>query len=1195
MYFDRRLWAFTDGVRGRIWASVIIGVASSGLGVARLALLGWLLGMVFAGAVMSDLFWSGLVVAVVILVRGALEFARTMIAHGTAAKVQRHLRSILFDKVVALGPAYFGHARTGDVMVTLVDGVEHLETYFGKYLPQFFISAVTPLIIFGFLAVIDIWVASVLFFFAIFTLMAPAVFHRWDSRNSLARSNAYGEMASEFLDSLQGLSTLKVFGQSENRGKLLAEKSDRVFQTTMWVLATNSLSRGITDTGIALGAALGLAMGAYRVSQGAMSFEVLLIILMLGVEVFRPLRDLRSLLHDGMLAQSAAKKIFGIMDASVTIEDSNNRLPEDQFLSPVVEFEDVSFSYPNGRGATHHGLDFRVEAGQRIGFVGASGAGKSTIVKLLLRLYDPQQGLVQIGGRNIRDISFADLRRHFAIVQQDTQLFHGSVRDNLLFGKTDATRSELENAARAANAHDFISTLPEGYDTIVGERGIRLSGGQRQRIAIARALLRNAPILILDEALSAVDAENEAIIQEALDRLMVGRTTLIFAHRLSSVIGADRILVLEDGRVGEQGSHDELLKNGKTYFHLMAEQVAERGVDDRAKILTDKLDMTAAPVFAEERPVDMSGERRDDIIGADGLGWIGAIRYLIGFAAGWRRRMLVTFGFGVVRVGSFIGVGLFSAMAVAALAIGQDPDPWLVGLLIMAPAAGIFHWLESWLAHDMAFQLLSDMRKDLFEKIDSLAPAYLVRRRTGDLMAMATNDVDLVEYFFAHTITPAFVAVLVPGAVLVTLATFHFGLVAALLPFLSVVAVSPFVLRRRIDNLASQDREALGGLNAHTAETIQGLSEIVAFEQEAGRKAEFMSLVDRHQSVRLPFFGELTIQTVLVEVATTFGGLSVVIAGGLLVEGTSIAPYLPLLTLLAMSAFLPISEIAEIGRQLADTLGATRRLQNLYSEDPVVSDGSKSLMIHPEKGLSVSFEAVSFDYPGTNRAAISDVSFRIAPGETAALVGRSGAGKTTLAHLLLRFWDPQLGVIHLDGEPLQDYRLDELRGSVALVAQDTYLFNDTLGANILMAKPEADADELAAAVQRSALAEFVASLPEGLDTPVGERGMALSGGQRQRVAIARAFLSDAPVLVLDEATSHLDALNERLVHQALRELMHNRTTLVIAHRLSTVRDADVIVALDQGQVIESGSHQDLLRKGGLYASLVGRQMTDAAE
>ncbi|MEE3049757.1 MAG: ATP-binding cassette domain-containing protein, partial [Pseudomonadota bacterium] len=297
---------------------------------------------------------------------------------------------------------------------------------------------------------------------------------------------------------------------------------------------------------------------------------------------------------------------------------------------------------------------------------------------------------------------------------------------------------------------------------------------------------------------------------------------------------------------------------------------------------------------------------------------------------------------------------------------------------------------------------------------------------------------------------------------------------------------------------------------------------------------------------------------------------------------------LPLLTLLALAAFLPVSEIAQIGRQLADTLGSTRRVYSIQAEHVAVTDGAG--VAGDGRAAALALDGVDFGYPGTTRMALAGVSFAVPAGQTTALVGTSGAGKTTSAQLLMRFWDPDAGRITLNGQDLRDYQLDDLRARIALVAQDTYLFNDTLRANIMIAKPEASGAELAAAVDNAALGDLVAALPQGLETPVGERGASLSGGQRQRVAIARAFLKDAPVLILDEATSHLDAVNEAAVRQALERLKTARTTIVIAHRLSTVRDADQIVVLEAGRMVEYGDHDTLLAAGGLYTQLVRHQV-----
>jgi thiol reductant ABC exporter CydC subunit len=1210
MFIDQRLWQLTHGVRGRIAFAVLVGVLAATVGVARLALLGWLLGLVYEGVPFAELTMPILIIGAVMVLRGALEYARTMLAHHTAAKVQLALRDQLFNQVVSLGPAYFGLTRTGDVLLSLVEGVERLEIYFGQFLPQLFVAAITPLVVFALLAFFDLPLAALLLAFAWVTMLAPTLFQRWDSASSLRRRDAYKAFAGEFLDAIQGLATLKAFGQSKARGILLGERAHEVFRSTMWVLATNSLTRGITDTGIAVGAAATLAVGAYRVSDGETSIAVLLMVLMAGVETFRPQRDLRTLLHDGMVGLSAAEGIFELLEAKPVVRWQGTTTST---ADASVRFDGVSFEYPGGRAAAHVGLDFSLANGERIGFVGSSGAGKSTIVKLLLRFHDTTAGRVLIGGVDVRELTPDALYNNVAVVSQDTYLFHGTVEQNLRFGKPNATQLELEQAAREANAHEFIEQLPHRYRTVIGERGVRLSGGQRQRIAIARALLRDAPILVLDEALSAVDAENEAVIQQALDRLMQGRTTLVFAHRLSSVIDCDRILVLNEGRVVEQGTHRDLLQAGGAYHRLMASQVghgresaadalldvgadtlADARLDDAEDESEPESDAAQIPAQRHGNGIEHALQVDTDIVMARGLGWGGVVRELAHYVKPWKGRLTMTFAFGVVRVLALISVGLISAMVVAAVKQGEPFDDWLWALAVLAPLAGVLHWLESWVAHDMAFRMLAQMRIDLFTKLDALAPAFLVRRRSGDLVAMATHDVELVEYFFAHTIAPAFVAVLIPSIVVAAL--WHFGapLALALLPFLLVVALSPFMLRTRIDELGSQARESLAELNAHVVDSVQGLHEIAAFQQVEHRKAQFMHIARQHLAIRLPFFANLTWQHAALEVATGLGGLAVVVTGAWLVRAGELpALWLPLLTLLALSSFLPVSEIAHVGRQLADTLGATRRLHAVHGHDVAVRDGPG---VHVDAATAdpsvpaLVLENVSFRYDAQHVDALSDASIEVPAGHTLALVGPSGAGKTTVAHLLLRFWDPVAGTVRLHGHDLRDFSIEELRARIALVSQDTYLFNESLRNNIAMARPQASETQLMQAIDRAALSEFVAALPEGLDTPVGERGMRLSGGQRQRVAIARAFLKDAPILILDEATSHLDAVSEAAVRSALEQLMSDRTTVVIAHRLSTVRNADRIVVLDGGRVVESGDHDTLLAHGGMYRQLVARQL-----
>ena len=1207
MYLHPRLLALAKGVRWRILFAAVVGMLAVVAGVARLAVAAVVIfKIIHEGAEFSSIMWPLAGMIALILVRSGLQYLQEVISHHTANVVKVALRERLYQHCLALGPGYFDQSRTGDVLMSLAEGVERLEAFFGRYLPQMIVAALAPVLIFAFMAIIDFRTGLVFLAFALLTLVLPNIFHRWTRTSSMARRDAYGALGADFLDAVQGLPTLKAFGQSKARGLLLADRARALFRTTMGVLAANSATSALTILGIASGAAVALAWGAVRVSDGELELRSLLIVLMLGVEIFRPLRELVQLYHDGMIAMSSAEGIFDIMDAPVDVADAATS-PSPLQLAPEVTFEGVNYAYSGGRRPALHDLSFTLNAGETLGLVGPSGAGKSTIVWSILRFFDPQSGRVLLGGTDIREISLSQLRDQVAVVTQDTYLFHGTVAENLRFGGPNATQEQLEVAAKTANAHDFISHLPQGYDTIVGERAVRLSGGQKQRIAIARAVLKDAPILILDEALSNVDAENEAVIQVALDHLMEGRTTLIIAHRLSSVVKADRIIVLEDGRLVESGNHGELVAAGGVYAELMAQQreldEEEPGghQDAHGHDASTHAAVQDASAFVPQPAHQGEGHHHHAVPSggaahapASRIGFLTVWRRLFQLVRPWRGELALTFLLGLAHHSSIIGLSVISALLVGQVITGGELTVLLVLLGVFVPLAAFFTWAESWVAHDLAYRLLAEMRVDVYNKLDPLTPAYMVRRRSGDLVSIVGGDVELVEFFFAHTITPAFVAILVPAGVLATLAFVAWPIALVLSPFLLAVAISPFMAQKRSEGLGDELRSQLGDVHAHMVDSIQGMREISAFGQGPARTAEMVDNSWRFAHFQLRFLKERAFQIGFIEGMTALGGLAVLTMGAwLMIEGEISRPQLILSVILSVAAFAPISDIARTIKQLMETLAAARRLFVVHDEPVPVVDGP-GVQAH-ENALSpaISFDHVGFSYGHGEAQALHGVSFDVEAGQTVALVGRSGAGKTTCANLVMRFWDPGEGHVRLNGHNLRDYELDDLRRQIALVSQDTYLFNASIRDNLRLGKIEASDNEIEAAAQQANAHEFITAFPDGYDTLVGERGMQLSGGQRQRISIARAILKNAPVLILDEATSHLDAVNERQVRQALETLMAGRTTVVIAHRLSTIRDADRIVVLDNGHAVEQGSHHDLLASHGLYSQLVATQLVGA--
>lgn len=941
-------------------------------------------------------------------------------------------------------------------------------------------------------------------------------------------------------------------------------------------------------------------------------------------------------------ARIEADRVFDIIDAThdVKTESKGDKIDEDygedvlKRLSSSssdgalsIMFEDVRFAYPSRPDREiYAGVTLELRGGESTALVGPSGSGKSTAVQLLLRFYEPTSGRILLDGvTDIRRLDKAKLRGIIGLVSQEPTLFAGTVEDNIRYGRPDADHDAVVLAAKMANAHEFIETLPEKYATRVD--GSKLSGGQKQRVAIARALVRQPRLLLLDEATSALDAKSEQVVQAALQTLIRSkeRTTLVIAHRLSTVRSCDSIVVLGGGAVLERGTHDELMEKKETghYYALANAQVVAAAGTDAKKVHRNDNDghtgsaaatvvesTTATKVLEREEHLatETVAEEEDDVEKglSPGLERGEVISWLWGMARPERPALAV----GIV--GSIIGgltqplVGYLMAEFIGVFFDTSRRDMrresrfWALIFVAMGGCAAVGELLKAWGLSRITERVSAKARVETFESMIRQDVGWHDNHSAGELNSRLAQDCTsvkaLVGQRFAQSV--AIVVIIVGGLAVSFNASWQLTLVT--LGIIPIIVAPIIVTATYVAKVADATNASLDAASALASEAILGIRTVRAFGMEGDISNKF------DQCLALP--EKAAIKKGL---ATGLGAGTAALA---ILLGASFQYYIgsiffrkgwvdfdDLMTVLLVIIFLAFGISAASGDAIdkAEAMSAATRLKKTVALtsaiDPFVGSDASSSIQKSTAAARIELRDVGFAYPTRPDRLVFDGSFNLVvePGQTVALCGESGSGKSTVVQLLLRFYDVTAGSVAVDGADVRDLTPKALRSRLGVVSQEPTLFAGTVEDNIRYGKPDADLAAIEEAARLANAHDFVTALPNGYQTQVGEQGIQLSGGQKQRVAIARALVRKPDVLILDEATSALDATSERVVQDALDSLLQKTkiTTLIIAHRLSTIKDADAIVVLDKGKIVERGTHDQLIANQGAYFALVKHGMS----